>query len=272
MKFLVGLILFFAISGEARPLIVSDIDDTIKVSHVKDTVGMIKNAYVTTASFKGMSELYHTMLRSLFGSEIIYITNAVDYLLFESHHTFLEKNKFPEGDVYFRKKASDETHKYETLKRYLDNNQVTELILIGDNAERDIEVYSRIAREYKNKIPVIKTYIRIAYTQATEKDILSLREGQVGFVTPLEILVDLTISGLMSREEYFRLANKLALEIADAKKVDSKNPQYFPSWMSCKGFGTSVPQELMSPEISKALQKLSRLCQNRKMSCASLFR
>lgn len=258
MKNLFLAILFFSSVSYSRTLIVSDIDDTIKASHVRKKSDSAANAFVTTLAFRGMKETYEEVLANE-GAEIIYVTNALDTIMNDSHSKFIKNNEFPKGKIFFRKGSAD-THKYSTIKNYLLSNlDIDKLILVGDNGERDILFYDQIAQEFKDRLTSINTYIRIVYSEPYK--VLPLAENQKGFVSPLELLADLTVSNFIKVERYYEIAGKQSQEILVAEKTDSKSPQYFPSWLTCKGFDPGSYEELMTPIIEKGFEKVRSICQ-----------
>ena len=245
--------LLFPILGVSKTLIVSDIDDTIKASHVRDTKDKISNAFVTTIAFKGMAEVYQELINE--GAEVSYVTNAPEFLMKKSHSSFIQKN-FPAGKIHFRN-GSDKTHKYNAIKNLLKDPAITRVILIGDNGEADIQHYEKIERDFGAKVD-ISTYIRIVYS--TPDKILSLGENQIGFVTPIEVLQSLALREFIHYDRYLSLAEKLAQEILEAERVDTKDTQYFPFWLNCSGFEPYSPSSLTTEIIAKSLQKVSEIC------------
>ncbi len=248
-------ILIFSSVGYAKTLIVSDIDDTIKASHVRDVGDTISNAFVTTIAFQGMNEVYQVLLQEP-NAEIAYVTNAPNWLMHKPHTEFIEKN-FPAGEIYFRS-GSSETHKYNTINQILQNDpSIERLVLVGDNGEEDIRFYDAIQKEYADRIDIV-TYIRIVY--AKPEDVLQLTPSQLGFVSPLEILADLASQGLIPLENYYETAEKIAQEVISAQRVDSKDPQYFPHWLNCTGFEIEVSQLFLTPIIEAGLEKVHEIC------------
>ena len=106
MKFIVYIFLgLLGISANAQKmsgtetLLISDIDDTIKISHILSSAKIIRAVDVSTP-FLGMSQLYQLFLNDQKGEgRIVYLSNApteivgVPLMPF-SHMTFLRKNNF----------------------------------------------------------------------------------------------------------------------------------------------------------------------------------
>lgn len=264
MKTLIVALLLISSVGYSKTLIVSDIDDTIKIAHVRNTWDMIWYSQVTTNAFKGMTETYGAVLNEDLSnnepnSEVIYVTNADSLFMGNSHTEFIKKNHFPEGKIFFQKNDLDVDHKYNTIKSYLEKNSFDKLIMVGDNGQEDINFYSRITDEFKDKI-FIRTYIRKVYGAPTE--VVPFKEGQIPFVSPLEILQDLEKSGFISLESYYSVSNMIAQEIVDEKdNISSYDPQYFPKWLNCKDMSFKVYPELSTPQIEKAFNKVQGICQ-----------
>lgn len=257
LKSLFFAILLVASFGHAKTLIVTDIDDTIKASHVRNKVDSAANAFVTTIAFKGISEVYTRVLEDT-DAEIIYVTNAPEALMSNSHGDFIKKNKFPAGKIYLRKGHAD-YHKLNSIRNHLNNDtSIDRLIMVGDNGERDIKFYEEIAKEYKDRLMTINTYIRIVYSEPYK--VLPLAEGQKGFVSPLELLADLTVNQFVRIDQYYPLAEELSKEIIAAKKVVTKAPHYFPDWLTCKNFEPGDYKALMTPVIAEGFEKVRSIC------------
>jgi len=145
MKKLFLIVFLFTSVGFSKTLIVSDIDDTIKASHVRNKVDSASNGLVTTIAFKGMSDTYGIVLESV-DAEVIYVTNALEVLMGNSHTEFLKKNKFPKGKIYLRKGSADH-HKLNSIRAHLKNDPtIDRLIMIGDNCKKDIKFNNKIAK------------------------------------------------------------------------------------------------------------------------------
>jgi phosphatidate phosphatase APP1 len=65
-------------------MVVSDIDDTIKWSHILDLVRRLEDAPDPTLAFRGMPELY-TSLANDGGAKFFYVTGAPDIVIDKLH-------------------------------------------------------------------------------------------------------------------------------------------------------------------------------------------
>jgi len=160
--------------GEAFPLdetglsVISDIDDTIKITEVRDRHAMLRNTFLREFEpVPGMAEFYHSLARSNH-AQFHYIS-ASPWQLYEPLAEFLGKHGFPHGTFAlksFRWKnrtflslfANPEKYKPPVIEPLLKRFPQRRFILIGDSGERDPEIYAALARKYPRQIERI--YIR----------------------------------------------------------------------------------------------------------------
>lgn len=153
------------IIGSEGYSIISDFDDTIKISDVSDKKEMVKNVFIRRfRPVKGMSELYRIMKTR--GTVFHYISGS-PWQLYPSINNFLQDEKFPEGSVelkMFRLKdksavnfitADQFSFKVNAIRTVMNRFPSRKFILIGDSGEKDPEVYCEIARQYKNRVKYI---------------------------------------------------------------------------------------------------------------------
>ena len=143
--------LIWSLAG-AQIAVISDIDDTIKVSHVLDRSDSVSNAFRTHNVFRGMPQLYQLLASSFPEAEFFYLTNAPRVLMEDSHSRFLRQNQFPRGHLLLRESLSDSEHKIRTIRRILSRPGWRAVILIGDNGERDPQIYAQAVKEFP-KLP-----------------------------------------------------------------------------------------------------------------------
>ena len=140
--------------------VVSDIDDTIKLSQVLERRELLLNTFVRP--FKpvtNMAALYRdwqTREKATF-----HYLSSSPWQLFPALDGFLRTNGFPEGSVHLRAirlreelfgEGSSQEHKLTELRRLLGDFPEREFVLVGDSGERDPEIYGTIAREFPGRI------------------------------------------------------------------------------------------------------------------------
>jgi phosphatidate phosphatase APP1 len=139
----------FFLNEEVKRVIISDIDDTIKDSKIRETTGMrqvlsgiFKGNYYSYDDIPGMAELYQYLVSK--GSLIVYVT-ATPYQLAPFLLKFLRERNFPEGPVFMRWLGYGRFgHKWRTIHRILSQVERQKLIFIGDSGEQDLQIYRRI--------------------------------------------------------------------------------------------------------------------------------
>lgn len=155
----------FFLNHKIKKIIISDIDDTIKASHVLQTTGfrqvlssILKGHYYGYEPIPGMSELY----QKLDGPEtlILYLTST-PFQLSPFLLKFLRDNHFPEGPVFPRWLGYRRfTHKFRVLFKILSQVDHQKVYLLGDSGEQDLQIYRRIFETEKLSASIEKILIR----------------------------------------------------------------------------------------------------------------
>lgn len=131
-------------------IVVSDIDDTIKWSHILGPEVLVDGLNYHLA-FKGMPELYTSLAGA--GARLIYVTGAPDILVGKLQENSIPQkvistNQFPQGQIFLHQLGeSTEDFKVATIAQIMKDNSAFDFILIGDNGEKDIETYARLRRD-----------------------------------------------------------------------------------------------------------------------------
>ncbi len=144
--------------------VISDIDDTIKISEVLNKKELIKNIFVrpyrTTKGFPA----YYKKLKSQ-GAYFHYVS-ASPWQLQPSLKPFMDLN-YPKGTVTLRNfrikdssllaffKPSAE-YKIKNIKKIIQRYPKHQFILIGDSGEHDPEVYAEIYKQFPKNIKAIQ--------------------------------------------------------------------------------------------------------------------
>jgi len=144
--------------------VVSDIDDTIKISEVRDRHALLLNTFCRP--FKpapGMSELYRGLAAD--NAQFHYVS-ASPWQLYQPLADFIHQNGFPPGTFHmknFRMKDSSLLalfgdpidYKLRIITPLIDQFPHREFILIGDSGEKDPEIYGELARTYPEQVKAI---------------------------------------------------------------------------------------------------------------------
>ncbi|MGE3609503.1 MAG: phosphatase domain-containing protein [Bacteriovoracaceae bacterium] len=254
----------FSQSVFSKTILVSDIDDTIKNSHVLDLDELLRNSIKTAhMSFMGMADVYQKMVDDKTIDSIVYLSNAPKSLMHKYHQLFLDQNQFPEGTLILKRHIFTKNHKVRALRQLIEEQSPDELLLIGDNGEHDTEIYEQIESEY----PKLKmtTFIHQVYSKFGVDNNFGkpLEQGQLGFATSVDLSAQLKKQNFLSDESYASIISTfipVALE-----------DRLFPSWQDCRDLELiDFPSTRAEDEelISKFESKLLDRCIN--MSLVSL--
>lgn len=142
--------------------VISDIDDTIRVSQVLDKQALMQNTFCRPfVPVDGMAALYRRWQGHL-GCAFFYVSGS-SWALYDPLRDFVRTNQFPEGVFELRRVyAGDasllqllrtpQNYKLDTISAILQRWPHRRYILVGDTGERDPEVYGALARQYPEQI------------------------------------------------------------------------------------------------------------------------
>lgn len=148
--------------------VVSDIDDTIKISEVLDRRALLRNTFLLPfRAVPGMARLYASWLAR--GAVFHYVTGS-PWQLYRPLGEFIASNGFPAG-VFHMKKFGLRSNltalfdpadavKIPAITALLERFPRHRFVLVGDSGERDPEIYGEIARRFPGRI--IAIFIRNA--------------------------------------------------------------------------------------------------------------
>ncbi len=244
-----------AIGPTSKIMVISDIDDTLKVASSRNKLEFVV-LLNSSLQYTGMAELF-TELDKNWGLQIqfAYVTNA-PYYIDNSRKKFLKDNKFMDGLVFYSPSLSDETHKYVSIRKLLTDYAPTHVIMLGDNASRDAQVYADIAQEYKPQ--GIQFY---SFSHRMYKDKLVVDDSQYfSYITSIEIAKKLYKEKLMGKknyEDFFDLVYPQISSEMNTGKKPSKNSEAFPKFTECQNFKWSLPLDL---KLLKLQAYLLNLC------------
>lgn len=155
-----------AVEGEVRLIpggglsVISDIDDTIKVSGVGNRKELLANTFLREfKSVSGMAELYQQWASA--GTSFHYVSSSPWqlYRALQGLHTELS---FPAGTMHLRNfRIRDQLFKKFRIRRHGKVSAIESLlkglpqqkfVLIGDSGEKDPEIYRRICRRFPGRV------------------------------------------------------------------------------------------------------------------------
>lgn len=164
MRKLLNLVLslsvsLMTVSASAGIRVVSDIDDTAKITNVGSPAAAVWNGLFSNRAFTGMRELYGSFAVGK-GYAFSYLSGSPDFLKFRAKQ-FLKASGFPEGELYLRptgQKESLRAYKVRVIREILQKYPDDRLLLIGDDTQADFDAYDDIFRYAPDRI--VAVYIR----------------------------------------------------------------------------------------------------------------
>lgn len=198
-------------------LLISDLDDTIKISHTQSKLVTVYRGLFRSSSFAGMAQLYHEILNRHPGSEFHIVSSSPpqiqNKILF-----FLSKNGFPLAKLTlrdWRRQPSIPRYKVKALLKLVRESQCP-VILVGDDTEFDPEIFAHVVKRCPER--VVARYIR----QVRGRE---LPPGSMGFFTAFDIACAELTAG--------RLDNTHVLRVGDAV-LKAEKPSWLIPWFSLK--------------------------------------
>lgn len=214
-KLVLCLILALLSLNSQGVVIISDLDDTIKITNTRDTSARNYNALFNSDAFLGMSDLMSQMETYTNG---LYYVSASPKLINSRIQRFFRKNDLNVSDFYTRRLSDlgdKEGFKMRSISQILDQTG-EDVILIGDDSEADELVYTKIKNLYPDR--VLATYIHNVYNEAPSSDAKR-------FFTAY----DIAVAEYFAQRLDFEVVAKLGTELVASKKMN----KYFPDFSYC---------------------------------------
>lgn len=148
--------------SEAGLSVISDLDDTIKVSDVRDRRELLRNTLCRPfKSVDGMAAVYRAWATNR-GAQFHYVS-ASPWQLYLPLAEFVQSNGFPAGSFHLRNCRvkdgtflelfkSPEGYKPGVIEPMLKRLPDRRFVLVGDSGESDPEIYAALARKYPRQI------------------------------------------------------------------------------------------------------------------------
>lgn len=141
--------------------IVSDIDDTIKITNVLDREEMLANTFLRTyQAVPGMADAYRRFAEQ--GAAFHYVS-ASPLPLLGALQELAAREGFPRGSLALRPfrwvdgsalelLEPSESYKTEAIAAIVESFEHRAFVLVGDTGERDPEIYAAIARRFPDRV------------------------------------------------------------------------------------------------------------------------
>jgi phosphatidate phosphatase APP1 len=217
--------------------IISDVDDTILISHSPHLMKKLKlmvskNAH-TRLPFEGVAAFYRALQSGgsgKFYNPIFYVSSS-SWLLYDLLLDFCKVRNIPLGPFLLRNSRLDQYkfitsmhrgHKLEKIEQVLSTFSDMKFILLGDSGQKDPEIYKTVVQDFPNRIE--KIYIRDVSGERRHKEILKyvdeLKDKGVEMV-----LVQDTISAAIHAASCGYIQASCLNDIVENKYYDSTAPE-----------------------------------------------
>ena len=203
----------------AKTLVVSDVDDTIKVTNVLNKADAVYNGLFSTRAFTGMSEVYNGLNNA--DTTIFYVSGSPE-MIRSKVSKMLIVNKFPQKDNLILKSGRQDTfaYKFSNISKLINEQNPDEVILLGDDTEKDPEIFDAISKTFPSQIKSI--HIRLIQNRK-----LPVNEKMNGFFSAAEVAGREFLNGKISEETVNQAAKVIATE-KDERKLFIED-RYCPS-------------------------------------------
>jgi len=247
-------------ASQIETLLISDIDDTLKVAHVLNKTETLQNAFRVDIPFLGMTSLFQMYAMHKEYLLFVYLSNAPEMLMYDKHAALLKNAKFPAGELFLRKSLGDNEHKNRTIRALVKKYQPQNLILIGDNAEQDTLIYARAAAEFPQLN--VRTYIHQLYSASARSEAgKNLEKNQIGYVTAVDLALKWFALGEIKPEILKAWVSQIVPAINQEPLDQAVGVLAFPSWMNCRDYIPAREEENSSdPVIRQYVHKRDQRC------------
>jgi phosphatidate phosphatase APP1 len=210
----------------ARPplLLISDLDDTIKISHTQSKLVTVYRGLFRSSAFAGMAQLYCEFVDAAPGTDFHLVSSSPPQIR-RRIERFLHKNDFPIATIQLRdwiRQTSIVKYKLGTILGLVENSP-RNVILVGDDTEHDPEVFAHVHKRHPEKI--LARYLRTVKGR-------ELPEGSTGFYTAFDVACAELAAG--------RMQNEAVLRVGEAVLKAEKNSRLIP-WFSIRPPRRSTP-------------------------------
>lgn len=250
----VTAILFGLVAGApaqslAHPLVlVSDIDDTVKLTHVESKASAVVNGIWGDEAFAGMATLYQELIGASQQNELVFMSGSPSFLKDSIEEALVEENGFPEATFILRnwfKSGGIQSFKDQALAK-LAKEKALPFILVGDDTEHDPEIFLRFAQTQPAG-RVLGIYIRRNNHRA-------LPAGVTGIYSAFDIA--------LAELEAGRLSAQQAIRVVQSQMSTEDFELLFPDYAYCPELEyQNIPvgaEAQKSPSLMMAKKRLER--------------
>lgn len=161
--------------------VVSDIDDTIKITNVADRRELLANTF--TREFQSVPQMVETYQSWADAGASFHYVSSSPWPLYSPMVDWLDKDAFPVGSIHLRNMSLSELRqnwkrqrayesKLKTIQHLMRTYPCRRFVLCGDSGERDAELYAEIASQFGDQVKhVAIRFIENGHRKFTHREI-----------------------------------------------------------------------------------------------------
>ncbi|MDA9951066.1 DUF2183 domain-containing protein [Oligoflexaceae bacterium] len=245
-------------SSKAPWVVISDIDDTIRLSGGDDT--WVKVRYATRTNemtFFGFNEIYRELMKNPYGTTMHYVTASAKtpvINLFKIVKRSVQNGGFPEGEFTGRPMFKDTyEYKMQEHKRIIQRFPDARILLLGDNTSFDEKIFVDLKEKYPER--------EIEHLVHHVTDQPKFDFGSRSYVAAPDLALQLSNIGFLSKKS----ADSILSSWLSAYEDETlREERIFPKWMNCDGFSgdwSEIGRELpLSASLRLYQKRLQQHC------------
>lgn len=247
MRILLCLVLSLVTTRTHALMVISDVDDTVKITNSGSTWQSTWNGLFKNAVYGGMPEVYRA-----WGKEkaIIYFVTGSPFVVGKTMRSMFAHHKIPYVSVTLRTNMLEDTYKYKmrVITKLMNRHPEEDVILVGDDTTKDQMVYRDIAAKFPGR--VLETYIHRVKNRVPV-------EGQVNWLTAFDIA---------DYEQRQGRLKSLSFVKVTAAVLNATSSKLFPHFAYCPAEidGLDIPTVSSSEtEAQHVEEKIEKICSAR---------
>ena len=201
-KFILLSLLLISLTAESAITIISDLDDTIKITNTLNKAEAARRGLFSDDVFAGMTDFFEAA--KLYTDEVHVVSGSATFLHSKIERT-LKKNKIEVNSITLKNpwvKQSTKDYKIAVIKKMLEDSS-DDIILMGDDTQYDPEVYDHISKLFPGR--VIAIYIHMIQNR-------KIPETATKYWTTWEIFLREHSANRMSESQVVEAAENLISE------------------------------------------------------------
>lgn len=246
-----SLLLSILLSTSAHAyLVISDVDDTIKITNSGNTAQAAWSGLFKNDVFPGMPEIYRAWAED--GAELHFVT-ASPNVLNGKIKQLLQHHKVPAKSLTTRKNLLESKLQYKTrvISQLMDQYPHEAVVLVGDDVGQDPEVFELISQKYRDR--VLTSYIRPVKARRSPA-------GLVPYVTAFDIASHERREGRLGAEIIVRAT--IAVLTGEASKL---LPKF--TWCPKEIDNTGLPTDTSPYAAAERIEeRVEKICQGRNLT------